>query len=485
MKVSRRGFLKYSASLTGVALIGVACAPATLPSSESTGESSAQSAEGGRTSISVWWNTGPQAQGTISAFEHANPGIQVELAELGEAVFGNPKYVTAVAAGAGPDVAYQNRHTFRQFASRGLYRPLDDLFERDGLLREDFPATQMDEVSWGGTLYGLPNEVDTRFFYWNRRHFEEVGLDPDVGPASWDDLISFTEKLIIRNGDDIERYGFIPGFPPGLRDQLLIYSITNGARTYTEDFRTCLLADPEWVETLEWIKSFYEEYCGGFGLASGALQGFAGQAQDAFVQDKVSMSSYGSWMISSYAAFPDLDYDGTAVMPVSPAMAGQKINWACDWSFVIDPNTEKSEPAWTFLKYVIGPDGFEARGTEGLALSKQDWTRQQLPGVPIYAPPPPAYRPSRERMKELFYDQLPDRQRKMKESELDAVTWAQGCGNLGGLAASEIWTAMAEAWEFALTDQATPEAALIQAASDVQKALDVFWEELDSGGASS
>ena len=193
------------------------------------------------------------------------------------------------------------------------------------------------------------------------------------------------------------------------------------------------------------------------------------------------MSSYGSWMISSYAAFPDLDYDGTAVMPVAPGMEGKKINWACDWSFVIDPNTDKVEEAWTFVKFVISPEGFEARGTQGLTLARQDWERQQLPGEPIYAPPPPAYRPARERMQELFFSQLPDRQRKMKESELDAVTWAQGCGNLGGMAASELWTAMAEAWELALTDQATPEEALIQAAVDVQKALDAFWEQVDSG----
>ncbi|MCC6166480.1 MAG: extracellular solute-binding protein [Caldilineaceae bacterium] len=483
MDVSRRAFLRHAAGLTGVALLGAACVPAAAPSGGAAAGDEAQPAASSGTSINVWWATGPEMQGVISAFQDANPDIKVELAELGEAVYGNPKYVTAVAAGTGPDVAYQNRHTFHQFAARKLYRPIDDLFERDGMAREDFPATQLDEVSWEGALYGLPYVVDTRFFYWNRRHFEEVGLDPDVGPASWDDLIAFTEKLIVRNGDEIERYGLIPGFPPGLRDQLLIFAIENGARTYTEDFRTCLLADPEWVETLEWIKSFYANYCGGFGLSSGALQGFAGQAQDAFVQNMVSMSSYGSWMISAYAAFPDLDYDGTAIMPVSARMEGQNINWACDWSFVIDPNTDKVEPAWTFVKFAISPEGFEARGTQGIALAKQDWERQQLPGEPIYAPPPPAYRPAREHMQELFYSQLPDRQRKMKESELDAVAWAQGCGNLGGMAASEIWTAMAESWEFALTDQATPEAALTQAASDVQKALDTFWEQVDSGSA--
>ena len=282
----------------------------------------------------------------------------------------------------------------------------------------------------------------------------------------------------MRNGSDIERYGFIPGFPAALSDQLLIFAIENGAKAYTPDFRTCLLDQPEWIEALEWVTRFYKDYCDGFGVASGAMEGFASQAQDAFVQEKVSMSSYGSWMISSYAAFPDLDYDGTAVMPVSSNMAGQKINWSCDWSFVLDPNTTQVEGGWTFLKFAISPEGFRAAGTEGLALSKQDWERQQLPGEPVYAAPPPAYRPSREMMAKEFYSLLPERQKKMKDSEVDAANWAQGCGNLGGLAASEIWTAMASAWQTALTEQATPEASLIQSQADVQKALDAFWEQL-------
>mgnify|MGYP001415240227 CR=1 FL=1 len=170
-------------------------------------------------------------------------------------------------------------------------------------------------------------------------------------------------------------------------------------------------------------------------------------------------------------------YRETQTVHIGP-LKGQKINWACDWSFVLDPNTQQTEEGWTFIKFAIGPDGFKAAGTEGLALAKQDWERQQLPGEPIYAAPPPAYRPSREMMAKEFYSLLPERQKKMKDSEVDAAAWAQGCGNLGGLAASEIWTAMAAAWQNALTGQMTPEAALIQGQADVQKALDAFWEQL-------
>ena len=469
---SRRDFLRLSAVITGGAIVA-ACVPA-APGAAPAGAAPGTAAQ----TINVWWGTTPTQQGVVNAFQTANPTIKVELAELGESVYGNPKYVTAVAGGTGPDVAYQNRHTFHQFASRKLYRAIDDLFTRDNLKKEDFPAAQLEEVSWDGTLYGLPYVIDTRYFFYNRKHFEEVGLDPEKPPATWDDLIEYTQKLSVREGSEISRYGFIPGFPAALSDQLLIFAIENGAKAYTPDFRTCLLDQPEWIEALEWVAKFYKDYCDGFGVASGSMQGFASQAQDAFVQGKVSMSSYGSWMIPSYAAFPDLDYDGTAVMPVSSKMKGQKINWSCDYSFVLDPNTKKIDEGWTFLKFAIGPDGFKAAGTEGLTLAKQDWERQQLPGEPVYAAPPPAYAPSREMMAKEFYSLLPPRQKKMKDSEVDAAGWALGCGNLGGLAASEIWTAMASAWQNALTEQATPEASLVQAQADVQKALDAFWKQL-------
>lgn len=75
-----------------------------------------------KTTITVWWGVGPQQKAVATDFEKANPGIHVELAELGQNVYGNPKYLAAVAAGTGPDVAYQTAIPSTSSPHRGCTR---------------------------------------------------------------------------------------------------------------------------------------------------------------------------------------------------------------------------------------------------------------------------------------------------------------------------------------------------------------------------
>ena len=349
--VSRRSFLKSTAAVAGLALATSACVPA---GPEAAGGMAAPSEE--PVNIQIWWRINPTTEGVMQVFQEQHPDITVSLGDLGEAVYGTPKYVTAVAAGKGPDVSYQNRHTFRQFASRNLYRPIEDLLERDNLDKGNFMAGPIADLTWQGTLYGLPHTAGTRYFFWNRTHFEEAGLDPDVGPETWDDIMEMAPQLNKVEGDRIVRYGFLPHFPPGLSDQLLIWAMENGGVSQSEDGRTNMLNTEPWVEALEWCVNVIDEFGGGNAAASSFMEGFAGQPVDPFAQGQVSMCSYGNWMIGRYAKFPDLDYDGTGLMPVSAAQEGAQVNWSCGWTFVIDPNTELVEPGWEFLKWVISEE---------------------------------------------------------------------------------------------------------------------------------
>jgi multiple sugar transport system substrate-binding protein len=54
-----------------------------------------------------------------------------------------------------------------------------------------------------GAQYGLPWLGDAMIFPYNRAHFEEVELDPNAPPTTWDQVIEFGERLT--TGD---RYGF-------------------------------------------------------------------------------------------------------------------------------------------------------------------------------------------------------------------------------------------------------------------------------------
>ena len=436
-------------------------------------------AKEGPVQIELWWAVGPEQEACVRVFQEKHPDIVVDLVDLGEAVYGTPKFTTAVAAGRGPDVAYQNRHTFQQFSARGLYLALDDFMQRDGYSVEDFPAEQMKALSWEGLVYGLPYEVGTYMFFWNRAHFGEVGLNPDEPPKTWDEIELFTDKLTIKSNGQFQRFGFIPSFPPGLRDKILTIALTNGADTMDESGRKSMLGTDEWIEALDWMVRFTDEYCGGFETATGGMQAFAGQAQDMFASGTISMSSYGAWMIGHYAAFPELEYDGTPIMPVASHLLGRKINWVCDWSFAMTPKKGgHPEEGWTLVKFLIGPDAYDARAGIGMELSRERWKREGLPGEPLFYAQPPAYKASRQWMVENIYSKYPDRQRNMAELVADTAEWGRECGILGGLAATELWVEIANAQEAALAHTLTPKEAMLAAASNHQRALDEAWEKL-------
>ncbi len=485
--LTRRNFLKAAAT-AGAGGMLAACAPPPAAPAAKPAAGTAKEAEPAvaapaaaeQVQLNLWWNVNPTTQAVVGVFEKEHPNIKLNLGELGEAVYGTPKYVTAVAAGKGPDVAYQNRHTFGQFASRGLYRSIEDLMARDKINKADFMAGPIEDLTWEGQLYGLPHTAGTRYWFWNRKHFEEAGFDPDKGAETWEDIYAMAPKLNKMNGDRFERYGFLPSFPPGLSDQLLIYAMENGGTSLDADGRNVLIDSDEWVEALEWCVKVIDDAGGGYASAASFMEGFSGQPVDPFAQGMVSMCSYGNWMIDFYARFPDLDYDGTGRMPVPAAMKDKQVNWSCGWTFVIDPNTKYYEEGWEFVKWVIGPEYVKAAGTVGLQLQTEEWERQQLPGKPIFAPTPPTYKPAMDVMQQEYYSLLPERQKVMMERYLESETFAVGCGKIAGLAAAEMWVGFKNAWESALTKKSEPRAALMAAKADVQAALDAAWKEREA-----
>lgn len=62
----------------------------------------------------------------------------------------------------------------------------------------------MSSCDWGEGLYALPFNRSTPMFYYNKDMFEEVGLDPEAPPQTWDELKEYAAKLSIPD----ERWGF-------------------------------------------------------------------------------------------------------------------------------------------------------------------------------------------------------------------------------------------------------------------------------------
>jgi multiple sugar transport system substrate-binding protein len=472
-KFSRRKFLGAAATVAAGSVLAAACqSTAGAAPAGSTENTSAAPAKDSVT-LNFWNKTDLIWTNMMEKFTEQT-GIKVNLTELGGNEFGGQKYLAAVAAGTGPDATYQNRHTFMQFSSKKMYMDLTDLMSANNVKTTDFTPVQIKETIWNDKVYGLPHVTDARYLYWNRKHFQDAGLDPETPPATWDELEQFTEKLTVKNSKgDVDRFGFVPYLFGN--SWTWLYGFLNQAPAISEDKKTILCDDPRWAEVVDWMVKFYDKYVGSFEIANAFSDGITAAGMgDPFAAGKVSMVATGDWGVSDFLRIPDLDWN-CAPMPI-PAK-GVKSTWSCGFSMVVAPETKKSKEAFDLCKWVVTEDGWRAMADATKADIARTWAREKISGDPKYWPQMACHLTSLDMLEKTYVDVLSDREKKIWTMGQDALkNWTHGCGSEMGLAALEYWNNMDNSTRAALSHKMSPQDAMNDCKAKVQAATDKAWE---------
>jgi sn-glycerol 3-phosphate transport system substrate-binding protein len=176
--------------------------------------------------------------GYAADFNNANPDLKVVPVYAGSYQETVVKALTAHKADKPPAAAILlSTDTFTLIDEDAIV-PFDNFVKTDDerkWMKDFFPAFllngQVDNKTWG-----IPFQRSTVVMYWNKEAFKEVGLDPNVAPQDWMQLISMGQKLTKRDASgNVERWGIqVPssGFPYWLFQG---FSTQNGA----------ILANPE------------------------------------------------------------------------------------------------------------------------------------------------------------------------------------------------------------------------------------------------
>ncbi len=116
-----------------------------------------------------------------------------------------------------------------EFGQAGWLEELDK-----SVIPEDLIPPALDAVSWRGKVYGLPKFVSAQTMFWNKDLYGSAGLDPEVGPANWDEFVATAKALT--TGD---RYGYAcdMGNPAGAYQNFLRMLLLNGGEFYDADYR--------------------------------------------------------------------------------------------------------------------------------------------------------------------------------------------------------------------------------------------------------
>jgi ABC-type sugar transport system permease subunit/ABC-type glycerol-3-phosphate transport system substrate-binding protein len=337
----------------------------------------------------------------LKEYEAKHPEIRIERGTPGGQVGLDPqKLMTAFVSGKPPDIVWMDRFELAGWAARGVFRPLDDLFDRDGIDRKDFYPACLDECIYEGKTYGLPWNTDSRALWVNMAILKRFGYD--APPADWDELAAMAGKMTTRTDlGNISTIGFAPLFG---NSWLYIFGWLNGGEFTSPDGRRITLTDPRIVEALEWMAAVYRSI-GGAKQAnefntSAQLEG----AAEPFISGKIAMRIDGNWALDYVAKYaPNMDFK--VVLP--PAPKGKKpISWSGGFCWSIPKGAAHTEQAWQLAKFLSSEECW-VRAGELQAIANQRRAKAQNLEGGYFIPQLSCSRKINDALIQRFAPQLP------------------------------------------------------------------------------
>lgn len=292
-----------------------------------------------------WWSSAtrmPTINKIVDNWNQKNPNIQVKYEPV---PFGDllTKYMASVAAGNPPDVVVSP--DIFSTPTRGQKKQAHDLSALGAdSIKDQFYSQFWNAVQFQEKAYGLPWMGETKYLYYNKEMFAEVGLDPEKGPASWADLESFAAKLDKKEGDKYARIGFHP-----LLGNFGYHGWVWNAGSLLFDNRNFpTINTAKNVEVMDWVKKWTDKV--GFDTYA-TLKNSGGGPQNPFITGKVAMLvETATWEGELKKNGPNIKY-GIVPIPTPNGQQHQNASYSGGFSVEIPVGTKHPQEAFEFAKY--------------------------------------------------------------------------------------------------------------------------------------
>jgi sn-glycerol 3-phosphate transport system substrate-binding protein len=294
----------------------------------------------------------------VDRFNESHDDIQVEAQNTGSYNDTLTKTQAAVQSGSAPHIVQIYEIGTQVMLDSGIIIPVEELGRE---------VAQDDSFDWGkflipvsnyynvnGQLNSMPFNSSTPILYYNKDAFEEAGLDPNQPPQTFEELKEYARKLTIRNEDgDVERYGFTLGIVGWFVEQMTANQdalLVNNNNGRGEGRATESYLDQEPV--VRFIELWQEMVDEGIMLNPG--RGWDG-AKQAFLSGRAAMMIESTAQVTNFTNNAENDgYElGTAFLPRPEGVdrGGVIIGGASLWA-VRDHPEEELKAAWEFLSFL-------------------------------------------------------------------------------------------------------------------------------------
>jgi len=310
--------------------------------------------------IEFWTHEDPNRQKLedryIQEFQEAHPNVTINVTRQ-SSVKMIELVGTAFAAGEGPTVFNLSINDEYPFITAGRVAPMDYAacgYKNADEVKAAYLSGMLDPVTYEGEVYGLPLELTNWAIFINKKVFRDAGLDPEKDyPKTWEDMVSLSEKLVIRNGDILVRRGYDFRYPYYLESMVPMVEQLGGA-LFSEDGKEAIVGKEAWVE---WLTFMQEWGPNGKNLGSPTYK----NARSLFNKDNndIAMATTGLYQEARIKSDnPDFYNSGEWMVVPFPVFENAKKDVAaCYYGhyYMVNADADKAtqKMAWEFISYML------------------------------------------------------------------------------------------------------------------------------------
>jgi sn-glycerol 3-phosphate transport system substrate-binding protein len=305
----------------------------------------------------------------VASYQQTQPNVKVNnqlVFGSGEGFFdGMPfdKILAQIAAGTPPDVVMMGSDVAAAWAKKGgALRALDEPLKADKVdpTKVFYPAlAQMAKAQ--GKYYGLPQltATDRAYLFMNKDVVEAAGLNSSKGPANWEELVTWSQRVTRREGDGFASVGLNIGGTP-----FIDWLARNNGKVLSDDGTKVAFDNPAGQATLEWMLESTKRLYGSQQAYADALRGVS----------NASYTGKQNLWVGQAAAFFTTMSDGPKANPAfkpavgivphnaanpqaKPASLAEKI-WM--YSQASGTTGARVDAGYDFLRYLTYGDGNKA-----------------------------------------------------------------------------------------------------------------------------
>ena len=290
----------------------------------------------------------------LDSFRKAYPEVLFDF----EPIPGNyaEKLQLMLGTNTGPDLFFLKGYLAPSYMSFDVLRPLDDeIANTPDIDMEDFYPNLVQAFNRDGKQYGLPKDFAPYVLFYNKRMFEEAGID--TIPRTWEELITTSKQLTIdKDGDGkTDQYGLV--IDPST-EMVMPFVYQNGGSFQNQDGTLGITSDA-FVEAVEFYQSLYKS-----GIATIPTDVGQGWNGDTFGREMAAMCLSGGWLIP----FLKTNYPGVDWHVAHLPKGKERATVAFTTAFAMPKSSKYKEEAWTAMNYITGKKGMEIWTAQGLAL---------------------------------------------------------------------------------------------------------------------